>query len=61
LLRELDRAVRELGVQGLLLFSNPNGLFSGEPEFRPSIRRVEESGVRLALHPAHPVCSEAAR
>lgn len=60
-LKELDRAVCELGMRGLLLFSNQNGRFNDEPEFRPLIRRVEELGVPLVLHPAHPVCYEATR
>ena len=60
-LTELDRAVRELGMQGVLLFSNQNGRFSDEPEFRPLIRRIEQLGVPLVLHPAHPVCFEATR
>ena len=60
-LKELDRAVCELGMQGLLLFSNQNGRFNDEPEFRPLIRCVEQLGIPLVLHPAHPVCFEATR
>ena len=60
-LTELDRAVNELGMKGLMLFSNQNGRFNDEPEFRPLFECAEELGAPIVLHPAHPVSFEATR
>jgi predicted TIM-barrel fold metal-dependent hydrolase len=53
-LAELDRCVDELGMKGILLYSNLDGRFPDEPEFRPLFQRAEERGLPLLLHPAHP-------
>ncbi len=54
-LKELDRCVNKLGARGILLYSNLNGLFPDEPQFRPLFARAEEMGLPLFLHPADPV------
>jgi predicted TIM-barrel fold metal-dependent hydrolase len=57
-LKELDRCVNELGARGILLYSNLNGQFPDEPQFRPLFARAEEMGLPLFLHPADPVTFE---
>jgi predicted TIM-barrel fold metal-dependent hydrolase len=59
--KELHRAVCELQMKGLMLFSNQNGRFADEPEFRPLFRCAEQLGVPIVLHPTHPVSFEATR
>jgi predicted TIM-barrel fold metal-dependent hydrolase len=56
---ELDRCQNRLGMKGVLLYSNINGKFPDEPEFRPLFRRAEEVGIPLLMHPAHPTTYEA--
>jgi predicted TIM-barrel fold metal-dependent hydrolase len=51
---ELDRCVSKLGMKGILLYSNLNGKFPDEPEFRPLFARAEELGIPILLHPAYP-------
>jgi predicted TIM-barrel fold metal-dependent hydrolase len=51
---ELDRCVVRLGMKGILLYSNLDGRFPDEPEFRPLFRRAEELDLPLLLHPAYP-------
>jgi predicted TIM-barrel fold metal-dependent hydrolase len=55
---ELDRCVGELGMKGLLLYTNLAGRFPDEPEFRPLFARAEKLGLPLLLHPAKPVTIE---
>lgn len=55
---ELDRAVRKLGLRGILLYTNLAGRFPDEPEFRPLFARAVELDVPVLLHPAKPVTTE---
>ena len=55
---ELDRAVKELGMTGILLYTNLAGKFPDEPEFRPLFARAVELDVPVLLHPAKPVTIE---
>jgi aminocarboxymuconate-semialdehyde decarboxylase len=57
-LAELDRAVRESGMRGILLYTNLAGRFPDEPEFRPLFARAVELDVPVLLHPAKPVTTE---
>ncbi len=54
-LAELDRAVRRLGMKGILLYTNLAGRFPDEPQFRPLFARAVELDVPVLLHPAKPV------
>jgi predicted TIM-barrel fold metal-dependent hydrolase len=54
-LAELDRAVRELGHRGILLYTNLAGRFPDEPQYRPLFARAVELDVPVLLHPAKPV------
>ena len=57
-LRELDRCVPQLGMKGILLYTNLAGKFPDEPEFRPLFARAVELDVPVLLHPAKPITIE---
>ncbi len=52
---ELERAIGELGLRGVLLYSNLDGGFPDEPAHAWLFARAEELAVPLYLHPAYPV------
>jgi predicted TIM-barrel fold metal-dependent hydrolase len=54
-LAELDRCVHELGMKGILLYTNIVGRFPDEPHFRPLFARAEQLDLPVLLHPAKPV------
>ena len=54
-LRELDRCVRQLGMKGILLYTNLAGQFPDEPQFRPMFARAVELDIPVLLHPAKPI------
>jgi predicted TIM-barrel fold metal-dependent hydrolase len=54
--RELERAVRELGLSGGHVFTNVRGRFLDEPGFAPVYEAAEGLGVPLLVHPTTPVC-----
>ncbi len=53
-LREIDRAVGQLGATGIQIFSNVNGRPLDEPEFLPIFERMATLGLPIWLHPARP-------
>ncbi len=55
---ELDRCAKQLGMRGLLLYTNLAGRFPDEPEFRPVLARCAELGLPVLLHPAKPITTE---
>jgi predicted TIM-barrel fold metal-dependent hydrolase len=57
-LTELDRCVRQLGMKGILLYTNLAGKFPDEPEFRPLFARAVELDIPVLLHPAKPITIE---
>jgi predicted TIM-barrel fold metal-dependent hydrolase len=52
---ELDRCVKKLGFKGILLYTNQDGVWCDEPQFRWLYARAEELGVPILLHPAKPM------
>ena len=52
--RELERAVRELGLRGAMIFSNHGGVPLDDPRNFPVYAAAEELGVPLLVHPAAP-------
>ncbi len=60
-LTELDRCVHKLGMKGILLYSNIDGKFPDEPQFRPLFRRAEDLGVPILLHPPYPATFESTK
>lgn len=57
-LEELDRAYKELGLKGIMLFSNINGKPIASPEFYPIYAKAEEYGLPIFLHPTAPLTLE---
>ena len=49
--REIDRAVGELGAAGIQIFTNVNGRPLDEPDFLPIFQRMAETGRPIWLHP----------
>jgi predicted TIM-barrel fold metal-dependent hydrolase len=60
-LAELERCVSDLGMRGVLLYSNVAGRPIDAPELRPLYKRVEELGIPICLHPTHPVMEAVTR
>ena len=55
---ELDRCVQKLGFKGILLYTNLNGAWCDEPQFRWLYARAEELDLPILLHPAMPMTTE---
>lgn len=51
---ELERAVKALGLKGLIVNSHIRGRYLSEPEFWPVLEAVESLDVPLYLHPNTP-------
>ena len=58
---EFERCIDKHGMKGILLYSNLDGRFPDEPEFRQLFAEAEKRGVPLLLHPACPVTFRVAR
>lgn len=56
--REAERCVSQLGLKGVLLYTNLAGRFGDEADFRPVLARCAELGLVVLLHPAKPVTTE---
>ena len=57
-LAELDRCAKQLGMRGIILYTNLAGRYPDEPDFRPLFARAVELDLPLLLHPAKPVTIE---
>jgi aminocarboxymuconate-semialdehyde decarboxylase len=55
---ELDRCIKKLGFKGILLYTNLDGVWCDEPQFRWLYARAEELGVPILLHPSKPMTTE---
>lgn len=55
---ELDRCATQLGMKGLLLYTNIAGRFPDEAEFRPIFAQAAKLGIPVLLHPAKPLTTE---
>ena len=53
-IRELDRCVDQHGMRGILLYSNIDGKFPDEPQFRWLFAEAERRDLPILLHPAYP-------
>jgi aminocarboxymuconate-semialdehyde decarboxylase len=53
-IRELDRAVLELGMVGVILGSNVGGRYLDDPTFVPFFERAEALRVPILVHPMPP-------
>jgi aminocarboxymuconate-semialdehyde decarboxylase len=57
--RELDRAMGQLGLPGAMLFSNVNGTALADRRFWPLYEAADARGAILHIHPTAPVGVEA--
>lgn len=53
-LKEIDRAITQLGARGVQVFSNVNGRPLDEPEFCPLFQKMAEHDLPIWLHPTRP-------
>jgi aminocarboxymuconate-semialdehyde decarboxylase len=56
---ELDRAMRQLGLPGAMVFSNVNGTALADPSFEALWQKANELNAVIYIHPAHPLGVEA--
>lgn len=49
--KEIDRAINELGARGVQIFTNVNGRPLDEPDFFPIFQRMAEHDLPIWLHP----------
>ena len=59
--KELDRAYKDLGVKGIMMFSNINGEPLISPEFYPIYEMAEAYGLPIVIHPAIPLTADVMR
>lgn len=52
--REFERALKELGLPGAMVFSNVNGTPLASLAFEPLWKKANELGAVIYIHPAHP-------
>jgi predicted TIM-barrel fold metal-dependent hydrolase len=52
--REIDRAIGELGATGVQIFSNVTGAPPPAPEYRPIFERMAHHRLPIWMHPARP-------
>jgi aminocarboxymuconate-semialdehyde decarboxylase len=57
--KELERAMRQLGMRGAMLFSNVNGVALSDKRFWPVYEIANDLDAVLYIHPEHPVGVEA--
>ncbi len=53
-LAEMDRALDQLGADGVVLLSNYDGVYLGDPKFIPLWEAMERRGAVLYIHPGEP-------
>ena len=56
--KELERAYKDLGVKGIIMFSNINGKLITSPEFYPIYAKAEEYDLPILIHPAPPLTAD---
>ena len=56
--KELERAYKDLGVKGIMMFSNINGKPIVSPEFYPIYAKAEEYELPILIHPAPPLTAD---
>ena len=57
-LRELERAVEELQMQGVILLSNIRGRALADPLYRPFFEEADRRRLRVFVHPMIPVAAD---
>ena len=57
-IKELERAYKNLGVKGIIMFSNINGKPIASPEFCSIYAKAEEYELPILIHPAPPLTTD---
>ena len=57
--KELERACKQLGFRGAMVFSNINGVALSDPRFWPLYEEANELGAVMHIHPTNPIGVEA--
>jgi aminocarboxymuconate-semialdehyde decarboxylase len=52
--REFERAMKDLGLPGAMVFSNVNGTPLADPAFEPLWKAANDLNAVIYIHPAHP-------
>ena len=52
--RELERAMKDLGLPGAMVFSNVNGTPLADAVYEPLWKKANELSAVIYIHPAHP-------
>ena len=52
--REFERALKDLGLPGAMVFSNVNGTPLASPAYEPLWKKAHELNAVIYIHPAHP-------
>ncbi len=58
-IEEMDRAIDELGLRGIILYSHIGGMPVDSPAFEPVYDHAEERRMPIVLHPTVPTWAEA--
>ncbi len=57
--KELDRAITDLGFRGVMVYSNVNGIALSDRRFWPLYERASDLDAVIYIHPTYPVGVEA--
>jgi 6-methylsalicylate decarboxylase len=57
-IEELDYCYDHLGVDGIVMLTNVNGHYLGDPLLEPLFDELDRRHARLFIHPTSPVCSD---
>ena len=60
-MEEYRRAVEELGMRGIILFSHVSGKPVDSPEFEPLYEAAERDRIPMVIHPTVPMWADAVR
>jgi len=51
--KEAERAIKELGLQGIQLYTRVNGVSVADEKFRPLFKMMDEFGLPVWIHPTY--------
>jgi aminocarboxymuconate-semialdehyde decarboxylase len=57
--RELERAIKDLGLPGAMVFSNVNHVALSDDRYEPLWKKADELGAVIYIHPTNPLGVEA--
>ncbi len=56
---EIDHAFDTLGVDGVAVLTNTDGVYLGDPRFEPVFDELDRRRARVLIHPTSPACWDA--